>query len=100
MEVVGVTVSVSALIETIDVAGTRASGSPTTISPDHDTSLFDEETGDYRKVNVYLRNDLPAGTHLDGPLLVRDQGTTIVVPGNCTLGIAADDSLIIERGQI
>lgn len=98
IEIVGVSVAVSAQIASVEAKGDEVSSGKSSTPPHHDSELFNEEEGQYRKVAVYLRHDLLPGKHLNGPLLIRDQGTTIVVPEDCSLGIASDYSLLIERG--
>ena len=48
-------------------------------------------------MNVYSRSVLRTGNQLTGPSLVRDKGTTVMVPDGCDVTVADDDSLIIER---
>ena len=98
IEIVGVSVSVSARLEASQSDSAPPASSDVDISPDHQASLFDEKEGEYCSLPVYLRDVLLPGAGLIGPLLVRDKGTTIVVPKDCRLRVAADNSLLIERG--
>ena len=97
VEIVGVSVSVSAyLVSTAAIETTRA-GATAQPEVDHVTVLFDAQAGVYREVNVYSRHTLRTGSQLTGPTLVRDQGTTVMAPDGYAVTVAKDNSLIIER---
>ena len=97
VEIVGVSVSVSAylvFVKAAETTGVSAAGLP---DIDHTSTLFDAQAGGYREMNVYSRSALRTGNQLTGPSLVRDKGTTVMVPDGCDVTVAEDDSLIIER---
>jgi len=97
VEIVGVSVSVSAYLvstKAIETAQVGEAGQPTV---DHTASMFNAEAGDYTEVNVYSRPVLRTGDQLTGPALIRDKGTTVMVPNGYDVTVAKDDSLIIER---
>ena len=96
VEIVGVSVSVSAylvFVKAAETTGVSAAGLP---DIDHTSTLFDAHAGGYREMNVYSRSVLRTGHQLTGPSLVRDKGTTVMVPDGCDVTVADDDSLIIE----
>ncbi len=97
VEIVGVSVSVSAYLvstQAIETALVGKAGQPTV---DHTAGMFNAEAGDYTEVNVYSRTVLRTGDQLTGPALIRDKGTTVMVPNGYDVTVAKDDSLIIER---
>ncbi len=97
VEIVGVSVSVSAHLVFAEPAETAvtAAGIPPEI--DHGATMFDAQAGAYADVNVYSRHALQPGNYIPGPTLVRDKGTTVMVPQGHGVTVAGDDSLIIER---
>ena len=96
VEIVGVSVSVSAHLVSAQPAETAvsAAGSPPDI--DHRATLFDAPAGAYGEVAVYSRHTLQPGHCIAGPSLVRDKGTTVMVPQGSAVTVAGDNSLIIE----
>lgn len=97
VEIVGVGVSVSAHLVFAKSAGTAVAATGTAPEVDHCAALFDARTGGYGEVTVYSRHALQAGHHTPGPALVRDKGTTVMVPAGFAVSVAGDNSLIIER---
>ena len=97
IEIVGLTVSVSAFLVSADAIESTAPGDSEQAEVDHQVPMFNAQAGDYEQVNVYSRAELRAGNHLAGPGLVRDKGTTVMVPNGYSVTVATDDSLIIER---
>jgi N-methylhydantoinase A/oxoprolinase/acetone carboxylase beta subunit len=59
--------------------------------------LFDPGTIEYADVSVYVRRALHPGHGLVGPALIRDKGTTIMVPESYAAIIADDNSVVIEK---
>ena len=97
VEIVGACVCVSAhltVTKASEPVETRANVLP---EADHVTATFDVRAGGYRDIDVYSRSALQAGNQVAGPILVRDKGTTVMVPNGCGVTVAADKSLIIER---
>ena len=97
VEIVGVSVSVSAYLVFVKAAETTGVGAAGPSEIDHTSTLFDAHAGGYREMNVYSRSVLRTGNQLTGPSLVCDRGTTVMVPDGCDVTVADDDSLIIER---
>ncbi|MBT7951563.1 MAG: hydantoinase/oxoprolinase family protein, partial [Gammaproteobacteria bacterium] len=97
IEIVGLTVSVSAFLVSADAVESTAPGELDQAEIDHKTLMFNAQAGDYQQVNVYSRAKLQAGNQLSGPGLVRDLGTTVMVPDGYVVTVATDNSLIIER---
>ena len=97
VEIVGVSVSVSAYLVFVKAAETTGVGAAGPSEIDHTSTLFDAHAGGYREMNVYSRSVLRTGNQLTGPSLVRDKGTTVMVPDGCDVTVAEDNSLIIER---
>ena len=97
VEIVGVSVSVSAYLVFVKAAETTGVSAAGLSEIDHISTLFDAHAGGYREMNVYLRSALQTGKQLTGPTLVRDRGTTVMVPDGCDVTVAKDNSLIIER---
>ena len=64
---------------------------------DHTTMMFDTQRADYSQVVVYLRQSLRTGNQFNGPALISDAGTTVMVPGGYHVSVAPDNSLVIER---
>ena len=44
--------------------------------------LFDHETEDFKIVDVVLRNSMSVGSTVDGPAIITEDETTIIVPAN------------------
>ena len=97
VEIVGVSVSVSAYLVFVKPAETTGMSAAGPSEIDHTSTLYDAHAGGYREMNVYSRSALQTGNQLTGPTLVRDKGTTVMVPDGCDVTVAEDDSLIIER---
>ena len=97
VEIVGVSVSVSAYLVFVKTAETTGVSAAGLADIDHTSTLFDAHAGGYREMNVYSRSALQTGDQLTGPTLVRDKGTTVMVPDGCDVTVAEDNSLIIER---
>jgi len=98
IEIIGVSVSVSASLA--DPARTRSQSVVSQnvhVPPNHAAPMFDAEAAGYANVNVYLRSDLRPGHALAGPALIRDKGTTIMVPKRYAASVADDNSVIIEK---
>ena len=96
VEIVGVSVSVAARLVFTNVIDTAVTGSGAVPEADHSTALFDARAGVYADINVYSRSALQIGDKLTGPALVRDKGTTVMVPDGYGVTVAGDGSLIIE----
>ena len=97
VEIVGVSISVSAyLVSTQAIEKEQAEQN---IEPvvDHSAKIFNSVSGDYREVNVYARSALKAGNKLSGPAMIRDKGTTVIVPAGHGVSVAGDNSLIIDK---
>jgi N-methylhydantoinase A/oxoprolinase/acetone carboxylase beta subunit len=58
--------------------------------------MFNAETNEYREIKVYFRSVLKPGASVSGAALVRDRGTTIMIPDGYAGKVADDHSLIIE----
>jgi N-methylhydantoinase A len=97
VEIVGVSVSVSAFLGSTQVMEEKEFGEHEKLVVDHTTRMFNAERGEYDEVNVYSRSALKAGTTLTGPALIRDKGTTAVIPEKYDVSVAKDRSLIIEK---
>ena len=97
VEIVGVSVSVSAQFVSTKTAGTAVAAANVLSEADHVTALFDARAGGYMDINVYSRSALQTGNHIPGPALVRDKGTTVMVPDGYDVTVAGNNSLIIEN---
>lgn len=97
VEIVGVGVSLSAHLVFAKSTETAETGAGAPPEVNHTTALFDARTGSYGEIKVYSRSALHTGNLLTGPTLVRDKGTTVMVPDGHGVTVTADNSLIIER---
>ena len=97
VEIVGVSVSVSAHLVSAKSAETPVAATGISPEADHSATLFDARSGAYEEANVYSRHALQPGNCIPGPNLVRDRGTTVMVPQGHAVTVAGDKSLIIER---
>ena len=97
VEIVGLSVSVSAYLASSQTIETAPTADIEPASIDHKAQLFDAQAVDYREVNVFSRHAMQAGSHLAGPALLSDQGTTVVVPDGFGVTVAQDNSLIVDR---
>jgi N-methylhydantoinase A len=100
VEIVSVTVSVLAHIVSTQAMEAAESEEVGQFEPDHIGSVFNAESASYKDINVYLRSVLRAGVSLKGPTLIRDSGTTVMVPSGYDVTVAEDRSLIIERPSV
>jgi len=55
--------------------------------------------GGWRDVPVYWRDHLPLDLRLEGPLIVEQMDTTLVVEPDCSVTSDSDGNLIVEVGQ-
>jgi N-methylhydantoinase A len=97
VEIVGVSVSVSAYLVSIQTIEKEQAEENVEPAVDHSTKVFNSVSGEYREVNVYARQDLKAGNNLSGPAMIRDKGTTVIVPAGHEVSVASDNSLIIDK---
>lgn len=97
VEIVGASVSASAHLTVTKPAESAEASANVQPEADHSTASFDVRSGGYRDIDVYSRSALQTRHRLTGPILVRDKGTTVMVPNGCGVTVAADKSLIIER---
>ena len=52
-------------------------------TPSHSKrKLFDHETEDFKIVDVVLRNSMSVGSTVDGPAIITEDETTVIVPAN------------------
>ncbi|MFT5133779.1 MAG: N-methylhydantoinase A, partial [Gammaproteobacteria bacterium] len=100
IEIVSVTVSVLAHIVSTQAMESAESEDTGPLKIDHIGSLFDAESDSYKEIKVYSRSLLRAGDSLKGPILIRDTGTTAMVPNGYDVTVAKDKSLIIERQSV
>jgi N-methylhydantoinase A len=61
--------------------------------------LFNPETGDYRDVPVYNRQDLEPGTGLSGPAVIIEDETTTVVSDGFDAAINSLGYIVMERNE-
>ena len=59
---------------------------------------FFEEHGEYRSTLVFRGTDLVPGHRVDGPAIVEEPTTTIVVPPGCVLRLHRSDLYVIDVG--
>jgi N-methylhydantoinase A len=59
-------------------------------------SLFDPGSGGLADAAVLRRDDLSTGTTIDGPAVVTEEETSVVLPSNSTVGVMADGCLDIQ----
>jgi N-methylhydantoinase A/oxoprolinase/acetone carboxylase beta subunit/N-methylhydantoinase B/oxoprolinase/acetone carboxylase alpha subunit len=52
--------------------------------------------GEWHNTHVYQREQLPTGARLDGPAIVQQLDTTILIEPDCTAVVDAADNLIID----
>ena len=55
--------------------------------------LFDHETEDFKIVDVVLRNSMSVGSTVDGPAIITEDETTIIVPANRKAICQSDGSI-------
>lgn len=97
IDIVGVTVSVSASLDSMNDIKINNPSDTADAEMDHLASLFDSKSGSYEQVNVYLREELRQGQGFTGPSLIRDKGTTIMVPAGYDISVADNLSIVIDR---
>ena len=52
------------------------------------------------EVDVYERTRLPAGTRLDGPVIISEAETTVVIRPGWTVEVNADGALVAQREEV
>lgn len=63
-------------------------------TPSHSKrKLFDHETEDFKIVDVVLRNSMSVGSTVDGPAIITEDETTIIVPANRKAICQSDGSI-------
>lgn len=67
-------------------------------SPDSVTNVYFEEVG-YQKTVVYKTAQLKPGNLIDGPCILIDQNSTILVEPGCTLEITRQSNMLIKIQQ-
>ncbi len=98
IEIVGVSLFVSAFLEKPDMVGSRGTAAqPREAIPNHAVPMFDPAALAYADVSVYSRPVLHPGHYFTGPALIRDLGTTVMIPKNYMASVADDNSVIIEK---
>ena len=60
---------------------------------DGQRKLYDHQTEDFKVVDVVLRNNMIAGSSVDGPIIITEDETTIIVPANRTAICQSDGSI-------
>ena len=55
--------------------------------------------GQSHETRVVLRDDLPAGAEVSGPVVVEEQSATTIVPPGWTLAVDSRLNLVIRRGE-
>ena len=55
--------------------------------------------GAYQPTSVYDRYGLPPGTTLEGPAIVEERESTVIVPPRASAVVAPDRSLVIDLGE-
>ncbi|MDC0087820.1 hydantoinase/oxoprolinase family protein, partial [Amylibacter sp.] len=60
---------------------------------DGQRKLYDHQTEDFKVVDVVLRNNMIAGSSIDGPIIITEDETTIIVPANRTAICQSDGSI-------
>ena len=68
------------------------------ISADKHRKIFDIKTEEFKKVGVVLRNDMKVGASVEGPALITEDETTIIVPSD-SIAICQTDGSIDLRLQ-
>jgi N-methylhydantoinase A len=58
--------------------------------------VYFPEAGDFVETNVYDRAALPAGIKIDGPAIVEEAESTLVVGPNATMHADATGNLIVD----
>lgn len=76
------------------VAARRAAASRETPAP-RSRPVYFEAVGEYRDTNVYRRAELPAGFVQEGPMILEDRESTIVVGPDASVMIDADGNLVM-----
>lgn len=84
--------------DTAAVAARRAAAS-TEVPPRRTRAVYFGAVGEYRETAVYRRNDLPAGFAQNGPLILEDRESTIVVGPDAHARIDADGNLLMTLGE-
>ena len=68
------------------------------ISADKHRKIFDIKTEEFKKVGVVLRNDMKVGASVEGPAVITEDETTIIVPSD-SIAICQTDGSIDLRLQ-
>ena len=58
--------------------------------------LVESATGEVVEASVYTRTDLSPGMRLHGPAAIVEDGTTTIVPGDCSAWIGHSGEIVIE----
>ena len=94
IEVVNVRVAVSATAQSAPLdASATAQGRAKAMTA---RRVWVGARGRYEEVPVYERDGLEAGTRVDGPALVQEASTTLVLPVGASLVVDGSGSLIVE----
>ena len=97
IELVSLRVSVAAMpLAEIDPRAKAASAQP---MPKGERAVFFEEIKAYVATPVYDRVDLPIGERLQGPLLIEDTGSTLVVGPSGSVEQLTSGNLLISIGS-
>jgi len=95
IEVVSWIVTVTARVETPKEADSgerrRARASAKT------RHFFDPDSGEQREVEVYQRDTLGTGAHIDGPAVIAESQTTTVVPAHFSAGVDRAGNIVLTR---
>jgi N-methylhydantoinase A len=94
-ELINVEVNVFGRFPPLAVAGGAVEGSAVPSAIAHRDCFF-EEYGDYRRTPVYRGNDLLAGDAVEGPAIVEEETTTIVVFPGLVLSVTTAEAYLMR----
>ena len=63
------------------------------ITTDNHRKIFDIKTEEFKTVGVVLRSDMMAGVSVDGPAVITEDETTIIVPSGSEAICQPDGSI-------
>ncbi len=96
IEFVNIRVTVSAAAQSASAAGSAGAPAPATHQAPGNRKVYFKESGDLVDTAVYRREHLPAGFCANGPLLVEEDGSTLVVAPGGHVTLEANGNLIVE----
>jgi N-methylhydantoinase A len=94
IEIINIRVSLRAHVPGPGIAFTVPEGG--SVEPKAMRKVYFPEAGDFVETNVYDRAALPAGIKIDGPAIVEEAESTLVVGPNATMHADATGNLIVD----